>query len=337
MRVEAFMAASPRRDATGRNVLVMTGATSGFGRRALERILEERPRWDVLLIARPSERTRALEALPGGAGRLTIVPCDLADLASVGAAARSVLAHTAGRGIDALALNAGVQAVLGDQATVDGLEISFAVNHLAHFLLVERLLPAMVPGGRIVITSSEVHDPEAFCLMGITRAAWEDPAILADPARAQAQYSERVDRGEARYCASKLLNLMHARHLAHAAPQVATVAFNPSVVPGTDIARERNVLQILGWKYLMPVMAPLLPGARTIERSASDLAWLITEADARALTGAYVDGREVKPGSADSRDEAKIARMVEVSRALLAAHESRRAQRTPDEPRAAAE
>jgi len=79
------------------------------------------------------------------------------------------------------------------------------------------------------------------------------------------------------------------------------------------------VLQRLGWKYLMPVSTPLLPGIRSLKQSASDLLWLMTEADGRCLSGHYVDGRVAQPGSMDSRDKAKIARVVEVGHSLLAA------------------
>ena len=221
------------------------------------------------------------------------------------------------RPIDALALNAGIQTVSGDLASADGLELAFAVNFLAHFLIVERLKGLLRPGGRIVMTSSEVHDPDVFCLMGIGRATWQDPLVLADPERSQEHVPSIVDRGEARYCASKLLNLMHARHLAQELPDIGVVAFNPSVVPGTEIGRDRNWLQQLGWKYIMPLLAPILPGARSLSQSASDLLWLVTEADARSLSGQYVDGRVPQPGSSESRDAVKIARAVEVAHTLL--------------------
>ncbi len=301
--------------------LVMTGGTSGFGRRAIEMLLAQNEEWRIVLLARRSSR---LDSLAGAYGpdRLTIVPMDLADLEAVAAAASDVLRLTAGQPIDALAFNAGIQPVLGDQESIDGLELCFAVNHLAHVYLADRLAPAMRDGGRIVITSSVVHDPQAFCLVGITRAQWEDPEIMADPRRAQAHLAERVDRGEARYCASKLLNLMHARHLSGTLPGISTFAFNPSVVPGTEIARDRNFLQLLGWKYVMPMLAPVLPWVRSIDQSAGDLAWLITQAPASILSGQYVDGREVAAGSADSRDATKIARVMAVSRQLLDAKKS---------------
>jgi NAD(P)-dependent dehydrogenase (short-subunit alcohol dehydrogenase family) len=201
---------------------------------------------------------------------------------------------------------------------LDGFELCFAVNHLAHFHLAERLVPAVKRDGRIVITSSEVHDPHAFCMVGITRAAWEDPLVSADPRRAQGHLVERIDRGEARYCASKLLNLMHARHLAQTRSGLAAIAFNPSVVPGTEIARERNLLQIFGWKFVLPLLVPVLPWARSMDQSAGDLVWLMTEADGGALSGQYVNGRTVEAGSFDSRDPVKIARMAEVSHDLIA-------------------
>ena len=111
---------------------------------------------------------------------------------------------------------------------------------------------------------------------------------------------------------------MYVRHLARALPDVGVMAFNPSVVPGTDIGRDRNWLQQLGWKYAMPLLTPLLPGARALKKSASDLLWLMTEADGRYLSGHYVDGRVAQPGSEESRDEVKIARVVEVGHSLLA-------------------
>lgn len=295
----------------------MTGGTSGFGRAALDLMLA-RPEWRVILLARHSERTEALRRTYARTGRLTIVDTDLASLASVSDAMTEVEHLLGERHIDAMALNAGIQAVAGDQTSADGIEVTFAVNHLAHFLLADRLGQYIRDGGRIVVTASEVHDPDAFCLMGITRAAWQHPALLADARQAQAHHEKPVDRGEARYCASKLLNIHTVRHLHRTDTRFSTIAFNPSVVPGTDIARDRNVLQIFAWKYLMPAVAPILPGARSVERSASDLVWLLTEADARELSGCYVNGRTVEEGSAESRDPEKIAMTVAVSRELLA-------------------
>ena len=296
--------------------LVMTGGTSGIGRRVLERLLAEYQNWTIILLARQSARSRELGGMRRRE-RLTVIDADLASLKSVDRACDDVIRSLSSHGIDALALNAGIQTVSTDTASADGLELAFAVNFLAHFLIVERLKSHMVPGGRIVSTTSEVHDPEAFCLMGIGRATWQDPVVLADPVQAQQNIASNVDRGEARYSASKLLNLMHVRHLAREIPTIGVVAYNPSVVPGTEIARDRNWMQRLGWKYVMPLVSPILPATRSIKRSSGDLLWLLTDADTQSMSGKYVDGREIRPGSLESRDREKIARSVEVAKWLL--------------------
>jgi protochlorophyllide reductase len=302
-------------------ILVMTGGTRGFGRRMLERLLAEHREWRVILLARPSPHVATLEAAFAASGRVSIVDVDLSRIASVAEAIPRVRDHLQGQSIDALVLNAGVQVVEGDRVSPDGIELTFAVNHLAHFFLADSLAPHVRTGGRVVFTASEVHDPHAFCLMGIARATWQPPDALADSARAQMHFPEGVERGEARYSASKLLNLMSARHFAATEARFSTFAFNPSVVPGTDIARERNVLQVLAWKYLLPALAPILPGARSIARSGGDLLWLATEANAVALRGQYVNGRHVEQGSAESRDSTKIDAVAGTSRALIARHQ----------------
>jgi NAD(P)-dependent dehydrogenase (short-subunit alcohol dehydrogenase family) len=312
---------SLRPDRPADKVLLMTGGTSGIGRQTLERLLSRRVDWRVILLARSSPQADSLRELTGAKSRLTIVDADLADLQSVAQACDRVASLVGAGAIDAFALNAGVQTVSSDAASADGLELTFAVNFLAHFLIAERLKRLLRPGGRIIITSSELHDPAEFCLIiGHGRVTWQDPTELADPARSQQQYRSVVNRGEARYSASKLLNVIHARHLAKELPGIGVVAYNPSVVPGTEIGRDRNWFLRIGWKYLLPPLAPILPGARTVERAASDLLWLLADADAASLSGQYVDGRVPRPGSLDSRDPAKIAHAVEVARVLLDRH-----------------
>jgi hypothetical protein len=163
--------------------------------------------------------------------------------------------------------------------------------------------------------------------MGIARATWQDPTELADAQRSQMHMPEGVERGEARYSASKLLNVMHARLLAGEVPAAGVVSFNPSVVPGTDIARGRNAVQQWLWRNVLPLAAPLVPGMRSMERSASDLIWLLTEAETFGRGGAYINGMREERGSDESRDASKIARMRAVSERLIA--EARRRYQRP--------
>src|SRR5215468_52384 len=122
-----------------RKRLVMTGGTSGIGRRVVERLLAEYPGWTIILLARLSPRSRGLRQLRGSE-RLTVIDADLASLKSVDQACDDVIRSLGSHGIDALALNAGIQTVSNDTVSADGLELAFAVNFLAHFLTVERLV-----------------------------------------------------------------------------------------------------------------------------------------------------------------------------------------------------
>ena len=90
--------------------LVMTGGTSGIGRRVLERLLAEYQNWTIILLARQSARSRELGGMRR-CERLTVIDADLASLKSVDRACDDVIRSLGSHGIDALALNAGIQTV----------------------------------------------------------------------------------------------------------------------------------------------------------------------------------------------------------------------------------
>lgn len=143
-------------DQRGR-VAVVTGANGGLGlstARALAAAGAE-----VVIAARNQERAaeaveRIQAAIP--AANLTIVKLDLGSLDSVKAAAEEVLAsHDA---IDLLVNNAGVMGI-PQSRTADGFEMQFGVDHLGHFALTARLLPALLkaPAARVVTVTSTAH------------------------------------------------------------------------------------------------------------------------------------------------------------------------------------
>lgn len=295
--------------------LVITGGTRGLGRAVVDWVLAE-PAWRVIVMGRGGPTLPGLS--PANAARVQVVPAELSDLRAVARACDDVIGRLGQDRITALALNAGLNAIHGNPVSADGYELHFAVNHLAHVLIADRLAPYMDVGGHIVLTSSETHDPDAFSLFGISRAVWQDPTELADAAKSQMQVPDEVNRGESRYSASKLCNAMHARALAAEHPQLLTASFNPSVVGATGIARDRNAVQVYLWRTLLPLLSHVLPWARTLAQSSGDLAWLLTKADLKPLSGSYFDGRRVQPGAPDLRDPAKIDRLMVVSRQLIA-------------------
>lgn len=143
-------------DQSGRTAVV-TGANGGLGlatARALAAAGAE-----VVIAARNQERAaeakeRIQAAIP--AAKLTVVRLDLGSLDSVKAAAEEVLAsHEA---IDLLVNNAGVMGI-PQSRTADGFEMQFGVDHLGHFALSARLLPALLkaPAARVVTVTSTAH------------------------------------------------------------------------------------------------------------------------------------------------------------------------------------
>lgn len=144
-------------DLTGRTALV-TGATSGLGLVTATELARHGAR--VLLGSRDPDRgARALTSVAATAGGAEpeLLALDLADLASVRAAAAAALDRT-GSTLDILVNNAGVMAP-PLRFTVDGFESQWGTNHLGHAALTWLLYPALAarPGSRVVTVSSLAH------------------------------------------------------------------------------------------------------------------------------------------------------------------------------------
>lgn len=209
--------------AKSQRVVVMTGATAGLGAHALQYIAAQ-PHTRVIIGARGSGRT-----VPPG---VEVIPLDLASLVSVRQFADSVIRQLGDTRIDILVLNAGIQTSNTERRSADGYELTFAVNHLAHYLLARHLVPRMADRGRLVITTSETHDP---AVTPIAPKALE-PQALAYPGKSG------FGTGIRAYAASKLCNLLTAQSFAVLdevkARQITVIAFSPGLTGGTSLGRD---------------------------------------------------------------------------------------------------
>ena len=206
-------------------VAVMTGATAGIGQFAAQRI---------------SGTTRA-RLIVGARGARPqwgeTFKLDLASLASVRSFAAMVEKEIAGVKIDVLIINAALGTAPIGTGTEDGFEAIFAVNHLAHYLLLRLLMPLLATGARVVITTSNTHDPRTSPApprhADAIRLAHPD----ADPERDNSAFTAAFRA----YSSSKLCNLLTARALA-VSPlaqerKLTVIAFNPGFTPGTGLGR----------------------------------------------------------------------------------------------------
>jgi NAD(P)-dependent dehydrogenase (short-subunit alcohol dehydrogenase family) len=300
--------------ATGTTII--TGGTGGLGRQTALRLSAAGR--TVLLTGRDDRRTgdaaRRISAETGH--RVVAAPLDLASLTSV----RRFAEDFPARGLPplhAIVCNAGVQVVQGVARTEDGLETTFAVNHLAHLLLVELLLPHMAEPGAVVLVSSGTHNPAERTGMPAPRLT--DAAAMADPAP---DADGSAAEGRRRYTTSKLCNVLTAYELARRLKEegrdIRVNAFDPGLMPGTGLARDYSPVQRLAWRYVLPALT-VLPflNIRTPRASGAALAALVTGPAHADVTGAYFRGRRPARSSEQSYDTAAARRLWEGSAELL--------------------
>jgi NAD(P)-dependent dehydrogenase (short-subunit alcohol dehydrogenase family) len=303
--------------------VVMTGGTSGLGASAAKEIMRS-PDTRLLLGARGT-----------GPKEAEMLPLDLARLDEVRSFASTVQARLESGGIDALVLNAG--GGHRDSRTVDGFETNFAVNHLAHYLLLRLLLPVLADGAVVILTTSGTHDPAEGTIIPPPRHA--DAFLLAHPEQDPDREADaRIAAGRA-YSSSKLCNLLTARALA-ARPEAKTrrltvVAYDPGPTPGTGLVRDRGVAANFVWRRLGPVLRFLVPRFNSREvagRTLADLAlnrirlpeariYAALRRDRLAFPDPSVLARRDDVRDALWRDSAKLVGMPETEQ-LSASHDT---------------
>jgi NAD(P)-dependent dehydrogenase (short-subunit alcohol dehydrogenase family) len=164
-----------------RDVVLVTGGNSGIGFECARELA--RNGWHVRIASR--DRTASAQAVAQIAGEsgpdsIAEMALDLGSLESVRRCAEEI--EAADLPLRALVCNAGLQMTRGRSTSAEGFELTFAVNHLGHFLLANLLLDrlrAHAPA-RIVVVASGVHDPALRT--GMPKAAVADLDTLAAPA-----------------------------------------------------------------------------------------------------------------------------------------------------------
>ncbi len=278
---------------------LVTGATSGLGRHTAG-LLAATPGWRVLLGARDTGAGRRLAADLGAS--TAVVPLDLADLGSVRTAAAAAAGHAP---LDALLLVAGLQQPRADRTSAEGFELTFAVNHLGHFLLTRELLPHLAPGARVVVVSSATHVGTLRRSGPFPGPRWAHPRELARP---------RAGSGARAYATSKLANVYFGRELARRHPELSVAVYDPGLMPVTGLARAYPAPVRALYAALAPLLTRL-PFAQEPARAAAQLTALVTGPAGRS--GRYVERDREAPSSPESTDPDRARELWEVSDELV--------------------
>jgi NAD(P)-dependent dehydrogenase (short-subunit alcohol dehydrogenase family) len=274
--------------------ILITGASNGIGLAAAMALVGFGA--NVAIVGRNATRTKLavaqIQARASRDARVSAFVADLASQAAVTKLATEVLSRHPR--IDVLVNNAGAMYTTR-QLTADGIELTWAVNHLAPFLLTGLILDRLKlqAPSRIITTASDAHQGATI--------PFDDLA------------AERAYHGFARYKQTKLANILFTRELARRLEGSGTICscFHPGLV-ASGFNRNNGPLMSLAMTLLRPV-------SRSVEKGAETLVWL-TRASNVGMNGGYFVDMERRRPSPQAQDAQTAQRLWEASERQCGRH-----------------
>jgi NAD(P)-dependent dehydrogenase (short-subunit alcohol dehydrogenase family) len=278
---------------TERPVVLVTGGNSGIGLECARALA--RNAWQVVIASRDRETSAAAVqriCAEAGDGTASELGLDLGSMQSIRAFAAEIEARDLP--LRALVCNAGLQVTGSGRRSADGYEITFAVNHLGHFLLANLLLGRLLAHApaRLVVVASGVHDPTL-------RTGMPKPRVESPEALAAAADRPGFD-GRLAYVNSKLCNLWFMYELvrrlatlpgARGASPLTVNGFDPGLVPGSGLARDYPAPLRFVWDRVLPgvatLLSPVVPTINPAWKAGDALARLVTDPALAGVTGKY--------------------------------------------------
>jgi len=277
---------------TGKTVLI-TGATAGIGKATALELARQGAR--VAIVGRNADKTRAVaEELRAATGNPSVEPwtADMSSQAEIRRFAEEFgRKHTT---LDVLVNNVGGFWATR-HTTADGLEHTFALNHLAPFLLTDLLLDRLEAAGRARIVT-------------VSSGAQAMGRIDFDDLQGERKYS-----GQRAYNQSKLANVLFTYELARRIEGNGVTAnvLHPGVVR-TDFGKDDASP---AFRILTPLARPFM---LTPVKGAATSVYLATSPEVAGTTGCYFANSKPKRSSKSSYDTAIAARLWQVSAELTA-------------------
>ena len=269
---------------------MLTGATSGIGKEIARGLSELGA--IVAVVGRSKEKCEnAVQEIKNS----SYFVADLSSQAEVRKLAQDFSSRYPR--LDVLVNNAGVF-VPEKRLTVDGIEYTLAVNHLAHFLLTNILIDKLkgsVPS-RIITTSSVAHKRGHIDFSDI-------------------QFEKKHYSGISAYSQSKLANILFTRELARrlAGTQVTSNCFHPGAVK-TNLVQGPSIYR-LAWRAAGQFFLAPRKGAETA-------IYLASSAETAGLTGGYFVKKRQTNSSPESYDEEAARKLWKLSENLVGINQS---------------
>ncbi|MCL2900328.1 SDR family NAD(P)-dependent oxidoreductase [Brenneria tiliae] len=267
-------------EVTGRRTVLITGSTSGMGRRLAERLAA--PGTTILVHGRNRQRgEEVMKAIQDAGGEARFYAADFSSLADVRSLADAVTKSN--DRLDVLVNNAGIY--FGEpesrQLSSDGHELRFAINYLAPFALTHRLAPLLKDSrpARIVNVASSGQN-----------------AIDFDNLMLERSYGHQRAYGQ-----SKLALIMFTIDIAEELKEAGVIAnaVHPANYMDTPMTRDAGIQP---WN--------------SVDEGADAVLHLINAPELAGTTGAYFSGERQSRASSQAYDAAARARLRDLSRRL---------------------
>ncbi len=243
---------------------VVTGCTSGIGFETM-RVLAQR---GALVAGTSRSLDRAREACGQVGGTTMPLQLDLGDFDSVVRCAEVIRAYQAP--VDMLICNAGYRGGGNERQLVNGVEKHFAINHLGHFILINRLMDRLYVSwqGRIVIVASRTAYRDA-----------PEEGILFDDLDMARSYSDAEAYGH-----SKLANALCSLQLGEVlrGTRITSNAVHPGVIK-TDLDRNLSAVSQLAWEAYAKLKG------KSIEQGAATSCYVATHPSLGNISGKYFE------------------------------------------------
>ena len=276
--------------------VIITGGNSGLGYECVKTIARANKKWFIVIASRNMEKSsqvknEILKEFPDQ--EIAVLNLDLASLQSV----RDFVIEFKEQKyppLYGLICNSGILIREGIKKSAEGHEMTFAVNHLGHFLLSSLLIDEFQPTAKIIVVSSNMHN-------SAIREGKMAPAQFIGVENLASVDDKNTLDGFRRYSTSKLCNLLFAyqldRNLKAEKRQITVNSFDPGFSPGTGLmtggGRFRNFM-MGSWfmKLMMRVMGIV---TSTPKKSGKAMARLLLDPELNSVSGKYFQiNKEIK-------------------------------------------